>query len=172
MANELENRIADQEHLMATHVHKGNVSYKLDTLSETDVDALILANEDIYASITASDEVRLEDATEITNVSEGVKLIYTISNAYPGTIRVKADGKESVTGDAFIVVLIKNPEGTQTDSESFPLTTDYVSYSDDFTVGIAYTVEIQLNTSGGATGYMKNVEICYDITKDQGVTFL
>lgn len=116
--------------------------------------------------------MREGDTTEVTNVAEGVKLIYTLSNAYPGTLRVKADGKESVTGDAFIVVKILDPQGSQTDAESFDLTTDYVSYSHDFTVGIAYTIEINLNTSGGATGYMKNVEICYDIEKNQGVNFI
>lgn len=172
MANDFEKRIEDQEHLMATHVHKGNVSYKLDTLSEDEVDDLIEENEQIFADITASDEVRLEDATEVTNVGEGVKLIYTVSNAYPGTLRVKYEGKDSVTGDAFIVVLIKDSEGTQTDSNSDSLTTDYVAYSNDFTVGMAYTIEVQLNTSGGATGYMKNFSICYDIDKNQGVEFI
>lgn len=172
MANDFENRIEDQEHLMATHVHKGNVSYKLDTLSEDEVNDLIEENEQLFADITASDEMKLEKTTEVTNVAEGVKLIYTISNAYPGTLRVKVDGKESVTGDAFIVVLIKDSEGTQTDSESFDLTTDYVSYSNDFTVGMAYTIDVQLNTSGGATGYMKNLSVCYDIDKNQGVEFI
>jgi len=172
MANEFENRIEDLAHLMATHPHKGNVSTKLDTLSETEVNALILAEEDIYADITASDAEKEGDTTEVTNVATGVELIYTLSNAYPGTLRVKADGKESVTGDAFIVVRINDPEGDQTDANSFDLTTDYASYSHDFTVGIAYTIDILLNTSGGATGYMKNVSICYDIDKNQGVNFL
>ena len=170
----LEDRVKNQEHLMDTHSHKGGASVNLDLFDEEDTSQSIEDNEYIFGHITASDTTKLEDATEhVLDGSDLEENIYTIRIAYPGTIRIKYDGKREVT-NAWAKIYIYDIEGGNvTSTEQFLNLGSYVSYSEDFDVKIGYSIGINLRKAiTPAKAYLKNFEVCYDITKDQGTSFI
>jgi len=159
---------------MDTHPHDGGTSAYIDIFDETDTQTAIDDNEYMYASVLASDETQREDDTE--HALDGSSLdetIYTIQCPYPGTMRIKYDGKREVT-NARSVIYVYDMKGAETDSvvQSLNLNS-YAAYSEDFTVRIGYTIEIHLEKNIiPAIGFLKNFEVCYELTKNQGVSFI
>jgi len=169
-----EERLENLASLMDTHIHDGSNSAFIDIFDEDDTQTAIDDNEYMYASVAASDETHLEDDTEhILSGSTLEETIHTVDCPYPGTMRIKYDGKREVA-NARAVIYVYNIKGNEVDDFSQSLNLNsYDSYSQDVDVRIGYTVEIHLEKDiTPAIGYLKNFEVCYDETKDQGISFI
>jgi len=156
----LENRTSDQEHLMATHPHAGNVS--------TDIKDRVLSiiddDENIASTMTASDNIKSQELDEVTRSTGSNQLIYTIYVASQGTLRLSFEGKRDAGVIGYINTTVESQHG-QVDSESYETTTTYTEESYDLDVEIGYKVKILISYTGGETIYLRNVKVGYDIEK-------
>lgn len=168
-----EERIQNLEGLMNSHVHDGSNSNSIDIFNNDDTQTAIDDNEYMFATATASDNMKIEDATEHALDGDALsETIYTLNCPYNGTIRIKYDGKEEVT-NAQVKIEVRDIKTVYVIEYSRSLNLNYVAYSRDIDVKIGYKIYIKLTKQIiPAIGYLKNFEVCYDITKNQGTSFI
>lgn len=135
-----------------------------ETAAEIDILKGLVQNMDIPLFVSASDELRVSNDTQLLATSTSYIKIKSIFLNVAGTVRVSFEGKSATVNWSKARIYINGvPVGTERSMS----TTTYTTFTEDFSVLPGDIVELW-GKNEGAHAYVQNFRIKFDVSRAYG----